>query len=73
MTGEPAKDDDASEDPEVALDEDAPAQVRKTFIALMFGASGMCLIPRQYASSAILAVLGAVVTALHLWRARSGR
>jgi hypothetical protein len=37
----------------------------------MFAASGICLIPRQYASAAILAVLGAVVTALHLRRTRS--
>ena len=75
--GEPNQDDDRAEspkiDPEVALDEDAPGQVRKVFIALMFAASGICLIPRQYASAAILAVLGAVVTALHLRAARSGK
>lgn len=57
--------------PAQPLDADSPAEVRVTFVVLMLVAAGLCALPRQWASSAILLGLALVGIVLY-WRAKPG-
>ena len=59
-------------DPLEAIDDDSPAQVRKTFAVLML-AGGVLLLPRQYWSAAILLSLSLAIFVWHRLRLRRER
>lgn len=57
-------------EPDVALDEDAPGEIEKTFAILMALAGTLCLVPRQWVPAGILYAASIAVTVLYFVRKR---
>lgn len=60
-------------DPLEAIDDDSPAQVRKTFAVLMLAGGVLLLLPRQYWSAGILFGLALAIAVWHWLRQRQER
>jgi hypothetical protein len=60
-------------DPLEAIDDDSPAQVRKTFVVLLLAGGVLLLLPRQYWSAAILFGLALAIGVWHWLRLRRER
>ncbi|NUP06240.1 MAG: hypothetical protein HOW73_09295 [Polyangiaceae bacterium] len=60
-------------DPAVALDEESPSQVLKTFAALLAFAGVLCLVPRQWVSAGLLFAGAAIAVTCHLRIEKRGR